>query len=296
MQIVVKPRSSCAGTRGERRFELGDVVPAGERSPGAADELELVRVASGGPQCRPQPLQVGGGDRAERVEAVPVLDEAAHEPPVQALAPEPQPGPGRTERLRLEVDLVEPVVRPRERRGRVAPEDPPGREVLVEQLAAPLERDAERLVLGPVPAHRRLDDQPPLREEVERRKLLREQERMAERARSPRAAIETEASRRGGHRGQQEEGGGPGRARVLVSRQCVLARVRGQAGCARVRAEHDVLADHHPVEARRLGGRSPSARAPAGRVATRASSSRSERESASAPPDDYRASVYADGR
>jgi hypothetical protein len=53
--------------------------------------------------------------------------------------------------------------------------------VLVEQLATTLERHAERLVLGSVPAHGRLDDQATLAKQVERRELFGQQQRVAER-------------------------------------------------------------------------------------------------------------------
>ena len=53
--------------------------------------------------------------------------------------------------------------------------------MFIEQLAAALERHPDRLVLGPVPAHRRLDHQPPLGQQIERRELLGEQQRVAER-------------------------------------------------------------------------------------------------------------------
>jgi len=50
--------------------------------------------------------------------------------------------------------------------------------VLVEQRAAVGERHAERRVLRLVPAHCGLDDEASFGEQVEGRKVLREQERM----------------------------------------------------------------------------------------------------------------------
>ena len=168
------------------------------------------------------------------------------------LAAEPQRRALRPERLGLEPDVGEAVVAALERRRRVAPEHLPGRQVLVEQLAAALERHPERLVLGPVPAHRRLDDQAALGQQVERRELLGEQQRVPER-RDDRARDQPEPRRRRRDRAQQRERVRPRRRRVLVPGQRVVARVLGHPAGVRPRTEHDVLAHHHRVEPGLLG-------------------------------------------
>src|SRR5207245_3802819 len=95
-------------------------------------------------QRRAQPLEFFVGRPAERVEPVAVRNKAAEEPRVERLAAEPESRSLRAERLRFEVDVLEAVAAPPEARGRVAPERPPGGEMLVEQLAASVERHAER--------------------------------------------------------------------------------------------------------------------------------------------------------
>ena len=186
------------------------------------------------------------------MEAVGVADDPAQQPRVHRFAAEPQARPVGPPRLRLEVDVLEGVVLAGERRRRVAPEAFPRCEVLVEQGAALAERDAERLVLVTVPAHRRLHDEAALREEVERAELAREQQRMAQR-RDHRAGGEPEPRRRGGDRREQHERARPRHRRILVSRHRVVARVAHDPVRAGARAEDDVLADHDGVEAGVLG-------------------------------------------
>jgi hypothetical protein len=53
--------------------------------------------------------------------------------------------------------------------------------MLVQQLATPLERHPERLVLGSMPTHRRLHDQPSSGQEIQGRQLLGQQQRVAQR-------------------------------------------------------------------------------------------------------------------
>ena len=186
------------------------------------------------------------------MEAVPVADEAPQQRGVQRLPAEPHARPVRPEGLRLEVDVGEAEVASLVGRRRVAPGGGHGLELLVEDGAAPVERHAERLVLLLVPAHGRLDDEPPLAQQVERRQLLGEQQRMAQRE-DDRRQRDAQA-RRGGRDGRgQHERVGPRRRRILVAGRGVVARVAHDAVGARGRAEHDVLAEHHRVDPRRLG-------------------------------------------
>ena len=122
-----------------------------------------------------------GVGEPERVEAVAVPDDAPQQRAVQRHAAEPHPRPLRPERLRLEVHVVEREVPALERRGRLLPRALHRHQLLVEDGAALVERHAERLVLVLVPRHGRLHDEAPLGQQVERRELLGEQQRMAQR-------------------------------------------------------------------------------------------------------------------
>ena len=115
--------------------------------------------------CRRRRAGRAGGSRARSGRCGAAGAGAPTAPPSQRRRPVGPPG------LRLEVHVVEGVVLAVEARGRAGPHGLPRGEVLVEQRAAPLEGDAERLVLVPVPADRRLHDEPALREEVERAEL-----------------------------------------------------------------------------------------------------------------------------
>jgi hypothetical protein len=107
-----------------------------------------------------------------------VPDGPPDEAVVDASAAEPQRRPAVSERLRLDKRLLEPVVMPRERCRARPPGSAPDLELLVEPVAALGERHPERLVLRAVPPDRRLDDEPPAGQEVERRHVLREHQRM----------------------------------------------------------------------------------------------------------------------
>jgi hypothetical protein len=102
-----------------------------------------------------------------------------------------------------------------------------------------------------VPAHRRLDDEPPARQEVERRDVLRELERVAER-RNDRACREAKPRRRGGDRAQEDERARPRRRGILVPDERIVAPVLGDAERVRTAPENHVLAHHHGVEPRSL--------------------------------------------
>ena len=104
-----------------------------------------------------------------------------------------------------------------ERRRRRRPERAPRGQVLVEELAPPLERHPERLVLLAVPAHRRLHDEAPLAQQVERRELVREQDRMAQR-RDDRGGDQPQPGRRRRDGAHQDDRVGPGRRGILVAR------------------------------------------------------------------------------
>ena len=120
-----------------------------------------------------------------------------------------------------------------------------------------LERHAERGVLLAMPAHRRLDDEPTLGQQVERRELVGEQQRVAQR-RDDCRGDQPQPGRDRGDRAHQDDRVGPRRVRVLVARRRVVARIIGTAAGARRGPEHDVLAQHHPVDPRVLGlGRHP---------------------------------------
>ena len=164
---------------------------------------------------------------------------------------EPEHGAPGTVGLRLEVHVVEAVVGAGEGGGRVPPEHLPGGEMLVEKSAAGSPGNAEGLVLRLVPAHDRLDDEPSLGEQVERRKLLREQQWVPERH-DDRSGDQPQPSGRRGDRAEQYHRAGPGSRRILVSRERVVARVGHQAVGVGARAEHHVLAEHDRVETRLL--------------------------------------------
>ena len=171
---------------------------------------------------------------------------------MQRLPAEPHARPVRPEGLRLEVDVREPEVLPGVGRRRVAPGRRHRLQLLVEDRAALVERHAERLVLLLVPAHGRLHDEAALAQQVERRELLGEQQRVAQRVDDCRQR-DAQARRRGGDGRRQHERVRPGRGRVLVAGRRVVARVAHDAVRTRGRAEHDVLAEHHRVDPRRLG-------------------------------------------
>ena len=119
--------------------------------------------------------------------------------------------------------------------------------MLVEEVTARAEGDAEGLVLRVVPADGGQHHEPPLGEQIERSELAREQQRVAER-RDDRACDEPQARRCRSDAREQHERAGPGRRGILVPRQRVLAGVRHQTGLAGARAEHDVLRDHDGVD------------------------------------------------
>ena len=110
----------------------------------------------------------------------------------------------------------------------------------------------ERLVLVAVPADGRLHDEAALGEEVERAELAREQERMAQR-RDHGARSEPHPGRRSGDRREQDERARPRHRRILVPGHRVVAGIPHDPVGSGARAEHDVLAHHHRVEAGLLG-------------------------------------------
>ena len=186
------------------------------------------------------------------MEAVAVADEAPQQRRMQRLPAEPHARPLGPEGLGLEVDVREAEVLARVGRGRVAPGRRHRLQLLVEDRAALVERHAERLVLLLVPAHRRLHDEAPLAQQVERRELLGQQQRVPQRE-DHRGQRDAQPRRRGRDRGGQHDRVRPGRGRILVARRGVVARVAHDPAGARGRAEHDVLAEHDRVDARRLG-------------------------------------------
>ena len=186
--------------------------------------------------------------RAERVPAVAVPHHATQEPLVQRARAEPESHALGAQWLRLEPHVLERVEPPRERHRRRLPGRLPRGQVLVEQRAAVGEGDAERAVLGLVPADGGEDDEAAPGEEVERREILREQQRVPER-RDDRGRGEPERRRRGGDRREEDERARPRHRRVLVAGERVVARVRHRAVRVRAPAEDDVLAHHHRVEA-----------------------------------------------
>ena len=156
-------------------------------------------------------------------------------------------GPFGAERLRFEEHVVEAIERSLEGCRRVAPQHGPGGEMLIEQRPPGPERDSERLVLGPMPAHRRLDDQAPLGQEIERRQVFGQQERVTQ-GRDDGAGHQPQPGGRRRDRGQQHERARPRGRGILVAGQGVVARVRGEAVGSGVGSEHHVLADHHGIE------------------------------------------------
>ena len=163
-----------------------------------------------------------------------------------------EPAQYRPEGLRLEVDVRKAEVLPRVGRGRLSPGGRHGLELLVEQLAAPVKRHAQCLVLLLVPAHSGLHDEAALAQEVERRQLLREQQRMAQRVDHRGQGDAQPRRRRGDGRGEHERIR-PGRRGILVPGSRVVARVAHDPAGARGGAEHHVLAEHDGVHPRRLG-------------------------------------------
>mgnify|MGYP003694034249 CR=1 FL=1 len=90
MQIVVNPRSSCAGI--DASASPRSATPSGpsNRPSRAAHHLELGGVSAGGRHPRTQPLEILVGRAAERVEPAAELDQPPQEPLVHRLAAEPQ--------------------------------------------------------------------------------------------------------------------------------------------------------------------------------------------------------------
>ena len=93
-------------------------------------------------------------------------------------APARRPHAGPSAGLRLEIHVGEAEVPALVGGRRVAPGGGHRLQLLIEDRAAPVERHAERRVLLLVPAHCRLHHEAPLRSAVERRQLLREQQRV----------------------------------------------------------------------------------------------------------------------
>lgn len=162
-------------------------------------------------------------------------------------AAEPQRRSLGAERLGLEGHLLEPVVPALERRGRVTPQRSPGRQVIVQELAPLLERRAERLVLGTMPADRGLDDQASLRHQIYRRELLGQQQRMPER-RDDGARDQAEPRCGRGDGGEQGDRIRPRGGGVLVAGQRVRAGILGDAPGISPATQYHVLAQHHGVE------------------------------------------------
>src|SRR5699024_3595370 len=107
-----------------------------------------------------------------------VLDDARPNPTMQARPTEPEPWAVRAEGLGVEVDVTEGVVLSGEVARRTSPQSPPGSEVLVEEGAAALERDAQGIVLVPTPTDRGQHDEPPFAQEVQSRQFLGEEQRV----------------------------------------------------------------------------------------------------------------------
>ena len=251
-QIDVYPCAIWPGIASAGTSEIGRARLVRECPADAAHQLELGGVAAGLGQRSPQLLQLGRSGRAERVEATAVADEAPQQCWVQRLTAEPHARSLGTEGLGLEVDVGEREVLARMGRGRVSPGGRHRLQLLVENGAAPVERHAERLVLLLVPADGRLHDQSALAEEVERRQLLGEQQRMPQRI-DHRGQRDAQVRGGRGDGGREHERVGPGRGGVLVARRGVVARVAHDPARPRGRAQHDVLAEHDGVDAGRLG-------------------------------------------
>ena len=137
---------------------------------------------------------------------------------------------------------------------------PPRPQVLVEDAPRLPNGTPSAVVLVPVPADGRLHDETTFREQVERAELTREQQRVAERG-DHGAGGEPHPRRRGGDRGEQHERARPRHRGILVPRQRVVAGVAHDPVRPGARAEDDVLADHHRVEAGFLGDTAISTRA-----------------------------------
>src|SRR5690242_8058181 len=157
--------------RSQRLVQVGDLIRPGKLPPGPAHVLQLVRPPAAGRHRRLQRGQVPGG--TERVEPAPVPDQAGDQPRVQARAAEPQVRATRAGGRWLDPDGAERVVLPVMVHWRATPGFGPDLELLVQDLAALAERDAERVVLVPVPAHGGLHDEPPAAQPVQRGQVLR---------------------------------------------------------------------------------------------------------------------------
>src|SRR5262249_53749207 len=149
---------------GECLVQVGDLLGTGENAAGAAHVLDLGRAPPGRDQRPGQPRQSSIVRPAKRVEAAAVLDDAVDYPLVHGRAAEPQRRPARPERLRLDPHVAEPVMPPAKAHGGGGPGSRPNLELLVENVTSALERDAQRLVLIPVPADRGLHDEPAVAE------------------------------------------------------------------------------------------------------------------------------------
>ena len=249
MQNVVKPRACWAGRR-DRRCEgrRAGVVGKTARMPPTSSSSAMSR--PGGRKAlleQPCPRRTAAradGSRGRSARSDGGASGAPIRPRARASAhpgatPWAQDRRPRTSSAR------------RQTRGRVPPEPFPRGEMLVEQGAAPVERDAERLVLVAVPAHGRLHDEAAFGEQVERAELACEQERVPQR-RDHRTGGEPQSGRHGGDRREEDERARPGHRRILVPRHRVVPRVAHDPARPGARAEHDVLAHHHGVEPRLL--------------------------------------------
>src|SRR5206468_1895042 len=127
-------------------------------------------------------------------------------------------------RLWLDPDGPERVMLPAVAGWRAVPGFGPDLELLVQDLPALAERDAEGVVLVPVPAHRGLDHEPPAAEPVQRGQVLRGGQRVPQRAdQSP--GDEPDPGGGGGDRAEQDQRAGPRGGRVLVAGQRVGPRI-----------------------------------------------------------------------
>ena len=93
--------------------------------------------------------QILVGRLPEGMEPVAVADDPAEQARVHRLAPEPEARTVRAPGLGLEIDVLVGVVPAGERGGRLTPETFPRGEMLVEESAAPVERDARARRIRP---------------------------------------------------------------------------------------------------------------------------------------------------